>query len=33
MGFLDILLGRSKAVPPNLDQLFSALSRELGEQA
>jgi hypothetical protein len=23
MGFLDILLGRSKAVPPNLDQLFS----------
>ena len=23
MGLLDILLGRSKAVPPNLDQLFS----------
>ncbi|MFK4087445.1 hypothetical protein ACI2LF_25275 [Kribbella sp. NPDC020789] len=26
MGFLDILLGRSKAVPPNLDQLFSVPS-------
>jgi len=23
MGFLDALLGRSKAVPPNLDQLFA----------
>ena len=23
MGFLDTLLGRSKAVPPNLDQLFA----------
>ncbi|MER7249695.1 hypothetical protein [Kribbella sp. NPDC000426] len=26
MGLLDILLGRSKAVPPNLDQLFSVPS-------
>ena len=23
MGFLDSLLGRSKPVPPNLDQLFA----------
>ena len=23
MGFMDTLLGRSKAVPPNLDQLFA----------
>ncbi|GAB2671707.1 PspA-associated protein PspAB [Kribbella swartbergensis] len=26
MGLLDILLGRSKAVPPNLDQLFAVPS-------
>jgi PspA associated protein B len=33
MGFLDALLGRSKPVPPNLDQLFALPSAAINLQA
>jgi hypothetical protein len=33
MGFLDVLLGRSKPVPPNLDQLFALPSAAINLQA
>lgn len=33
MGILDTLLGRSKPVPPNLDQLFALPSAAVGLQA
>jgi hypothetical protein len=33
MGFLDALLGRSKSVPPNLDQLFALPAAAINLQA